>query len=115
MDRTHSGDELSADHFYQATAAAVRISFSETKFALLEPVMLVEVEIPEEYLSDVLTDLGRRRGSIEGQEAAVGDMARVVARSPASELLDYGGSVRSLTGGKGTVSMAFYRYEEISG
>ena len=112
---SHSGDKLSADHFYQATAAAVRIGFSETKFALLEPVMLVEVEIPEEYLSDVLTDLGRRRGSIEGQEAAVGDMARVVARCPASELLDYGGSVRSLTGGKGTVSMAFYRYEEISG
>ena len=112
---THHGDKLSADYFYQATGAAVRSAFEDTAFALLEPVMRVDVEIPEEYLSDVLTDLGRRRGSIEGQEAAVGDMARVVARCPASELLDYGGSVRSLTGGKGTISMAFYRYEEISG
>jgi translation elongation factor EF-G len=111
---SHSGDKLSADYFFQATAAAVRSAFEETEFTLLEPVMRLTAEVPEEYLSDFLADLGRRRGRIEGQEA-VGDMARVVAQCPASELLDYGASVRSLTGGKGPVSMAFYGYEEVSG
>ena len=76
--------------------------------------MRLTVEVPGEYLSDVLVDLGRRRGRIECQEA-VGDKMRAVARCPASELLEYGVSLRSLTGGKGTVSMVFMGYETVSG
>ena len=76
--------------------------------------MRLTVEVPGEYLSDVLADLGRRRRRIEGLKA-VGDMVRVVVRCPASEILGYEVTLRSLTEAKGTVSMAFSGYETVSG
>jgi translation elongation factor EF-G len=110
---THRGDKLGADYFFQATAAALMNAFAETEFALLEPVMCVRVDVPKDRVSDALADLGRRRGRVEGQEA-VGDMMRVVARCPASELLDYEVPLRSLTEGKGSVSMVYSGYETVS-
>jgi translation elongation factor EF-G len=110
---THRGEKLSADYFFQATAAALRNAFSETEFALLEPVVRARVDVPEDRVADALADLGRRRGMVEGQEA-IGDMMRVVARGPASELLDYEVSLRSMTGGTGSVSMVYSGYETVS-
>jgi elongation factor G len=61
---TYRGDKLSADYFFQATAAALRNAFSETEFALLKPVVRMRVDVPEDRVADALTDLGRRRGRV---------------------------------------------------
>jgi elongation factor G len=109
---TYRGDKLSADYFFQATAAALRNAFSETEFALLKPVVRMRVDVPEDRVADALTDLGRRRGRVDSQEA-VGSMMRVVARCPASKLLDYEVSLRSLTRGTGSVFIVYSGYKTV--
>jgi translation elongation factor EF-G len=111
---THGGDKLGAEYFFRATEAAVRKAFAETEFAVLEPVMHVEVDIPVEHVLDALADFGRRRGRIEGQETVCDGMVRVSARCPAEEVLRYEGELKGLTGGRGTVSLAFAGYEKVS-
>jgi translation elongation factor EF-G len=112
---THGGDKLSAEYFHQATTAAVRKVLAETEFALLEPVMRVEVEVPVARVLDTLADFARRRGRIEGQDT-VGDggVVRVRARCRAEDVLGYEVELRSLTEGRGTVEMVYSGYEDVS-
>ena len=112
---THGGDKLSAEYFHQATTAAVRKSFAEAEFALLEPVMRVEVEVPVARVLDTLADFSRRRGRIEGQDT-VGDggVVRVRARCRAEEVLGCEVELRALTEGRGTVEMVYCGYEDVS-
>jgi elongation factor G len=78
---------------------------------LLEPMMKVEVEIPEEYTGDVIGDLNRRRGQIQEMDDRMG--AKVVcALVPLSEMFGYSTDVRSMTQGRGTYSMEFSHYAE---
>ncbi|MDI6812574.1 MAG: elongation factor G [Desulfitobacteriaceae bacterium] len=80
--------------------------------AILEPVMKVEVTVPEEYMGDVIGDMNARRGRIEGMEARAG--AQVVRGFvPLSEMFGYATDLRSRTQGRGTYVMMFDHYEEV--
>ena len=79
---------------------------------LLEPAMKVEVEIPEEYMGDVIGDLNRRRGQVSGMEDAHG-VKVVTATVPLAEMFGYSTDLRSSTQGRGTYSMVFDHYAEV--
>jgi translation elongation factor EF-G len=111
---THGGNKLSAEYFYRATENALKNAFAETEFAVLEPVMHVEVDVPVERVLEALSDFGRRRGRIEGQETVCDGMVRVSVRCPAEEILGYEGELRCLTKGRGKVEMVFDGFEKAS-
>jgi elongation factor G len=78
---------------------------------LLEPVMSVEVVVPEEYMGDIIGDLNARRGRVEGMEHRAGSQV-IRAHVPLSEMFGYATDMRSRTQGRATFSMHFARYEE---
>ena len=79
---------------------------------LLEPIMNLEVVVPDEYISNVVGDINRRRARILGMEARSGAQA-VRALVPLSEMFGYSTDLRSLTQGRASFSMEFYGYEEV--
>src|SRR4029077_18136418 len=81
--------------------------------ALLEPVMLVSVSIPEERVGEVIVDLNSRRGHPPGMEPAGGGRSDVKAEVPMAEMLTYAPDLRGITGGQGEYAMEFLRYEEV--
>ena len=80
--------------------------------ALLEPYMSVEVDVPEEYMGDVIGDLNSRRGRMDGMEARNGSQ-HIKAYVPLSEMFGYATDLRSKTQGRGNYSMTFDHYEEV--
>ena len=80
---------------------------------LLEPVMHVEITIPETYMGDVSSDLSTRRGRIQGIESVDGGYQRISASAPMAEMLHYATSLRSITQGRGTFEMTPDHYEEV--
>jgi elongation factor G len=78
---------------------------------LLEPVMRVEVVVPEEYMGDIMGDINSRRGRIQSMEARGGTQI-VTSRVPLSEMFGYATDLRSRTQGRATYSMHFDRYEQ---
>jgi elongation factor G len=78
---------------------------------LLEPVMRVEVVVPEEYMGDVIGDITSRRGHIQSMESRGGSQV-INARVPLSEMFGYATDLRSRTQGRGSYSMHFDRYEQ---
>ena len=79
---------------------------------LLEPMMSVEVVVPEEYMGDIIGDLNSRRGRVEGMEHRAGSQV-IRAHVPLSEMFGYATDMRSRTQGRATYSMHFARYEEV--
>ena len=79
---------------------------------LMEPVMSVEVVVPEEYMGDVIGDLNSRRGKIEAMEARSGSQI-IRSAVPLAEMFGYATEMRSRTQGRATYTMHFARYEEI--
>jgi elongation factor G len=79
---------------------------------LLEPVMAVEVVTPEEFICEVIGDLSRRRGKVEGQEKR-GNAVAVSAKVPLGEMFGYATDLRSSTQGRATFTMQFERYDEV--
>ncbi|MDQ3934802.1 MAG: elongation factor G [Actinomycetota bacterium] len=98
--------------FKIAGSLALKEAAQRAKPVLLEPVMAVEVVVPQDFLGDVIGDLSRRRGRVEGQEPRGNAMA-VTASVPLSEMFGYATDVRSNTQGRATYSMQFDRYEEV--
>ena len=82
--------------------------------ALLEPMMRVEAVVPDEYVGDVLGDLSSRRGTVEGMESRSGNVQAVKGVVPLSEMFGYATSLRSMTSGRGTFSMEFNSYSQVS-
>ena len=82
----------------------------KAKPVLLEPVMRVEVVVPEEYMGDVIGDLTSRRGHIQQMEVRGGSQV-ISSRVPLSEMFGYATDLRSSTQGRGSYSMHFDRYE----
>jgi elongation factor G len=98
--------------FKIAGSMAFKEAMSKAKPVLLEPMMKVEVIIPEEYMGDVMGDINSRRGRIEGMELRSG--AQVVnAFVPLSEMFGYATDLRSNTQGRGVYSMQFDHYEQV--
>ncbi|MCX5042531.1 elongation factor G [Aldersonia sp. NBC_00410] len=107
----HSVD--SDDHsFRMAGALALREAIEKVGTVVLEPMMHVEVKVPSALQGDVLADLGRRRGQIEGTEISGADNAVVVATVPHADMLDYAVTLRSMTHGRGRFTMSFKAYQE---
>jgi elongation factor G len=98
--------------FKIAGSMAFKAACAKASPALLEPVMRVEVVLPEEYLGDVIGDLNSRRGLIEGMEARQGTQ---IIRSlvPLSTMFGYATDLRSATQGRATYSMHFGQYSEV--
>jgi elongation factor G len=98
--------------FKIAGSMALQEAARKAKPVLLEPVMSVEVVTPEEYLGDVIGDLSRRRGKVQGQEQR-GNALAVQAFVPLGEMFGYATDVRSATQGRASYTMQFERYEEV--
>ncbi|MDR3270390.1 MAG: elongation factor G [Peptococcaceae bacterium] len=98
--------------FKIAGSMAFKAGAAKANPVILEPVMLVEVTVPEEYMGDVMGDMNARRGQIEGMEARSG--AQVIrAYIPLAEMFGYATELRSRTQGRGVYVMLFARYEEV--
>ncbi len=103
-------DELS---FKMAGSIAFRKGFMAANPALLEPVMKVEVETPEDYMGDIMGDLNRRRGMVQGMEDLPGGTKQIRAEVPLAEMFGYATQMRSMSQGRATYSMEFQKYAEI--
>jgi elongation factor G len=98
--------------FKIAGSMALKAAKDKCKPVLLEPIMKVEVTVPEEYMGDVMGDLNSRRGRIEGMDARFG--AQIIrAKVPLSEMFGYSTTLRSRTQGRGVYSMEISHYEEV--
>src|SRR5690625_5005572 len=98
--------------FKIAGSMALRAAKSKCDPVLLEPMMKVEIEIPEEYLGDIMGDVTSRRGRVEGMDTR-GNAQLVNAFVPLAEMFGYATALRSNTQGRGTYSMVFDHYEEV--
>jgi len=113
--RLHFGSYHDVDSselaFKLAASLAFKDGFKKAQPVLLEPIMKVEVETPEENTGDVIGDLSRRRGMLKGQESnATG--VQIHAEVPLSEMFGYATQLRSLTKGRASYSMEFLKYDD---
>ena len=112
VDGKYHDTDSSEIAFKVAGSLALKEAAKRAKPVLLEPVMAVEVVAPQEYLGDVIGDISRRRGRVEGQEPR-GNAVAVTGSVPLSEMFGYSNDLRSSTQGRGQYSMQFDRYEEV--
>jgi len=101
--------------FKVAGAHAMKQALEQAAPVLLEPIMLVSVNAPEDTVGDVIGDLNSRRGRPLGMEPVGSGMTDIKAEVPMSEMLSYAPDLRSITGGQGEFTMEFGRYEEVPG
>ncbi|MBF1193394.1 MAG: elongation factor G [[Eubacterium] sulci] len=99
--------------FKIAASLAFKKGIVEANPCLLEPIMHVEITVPDEYMGDVIGDMNKRRGKILGMEPLPNGGQKVVAEAPQAELFDYALGLRSMTQGRGIFEMKFERYEEL--
>ncbi|MDG2615999.1 elongation factor G [Thermoleptolyngbya sichuanensis XZ-Cy5] len=98
--------------FKIAGSMAVKNAVLKAAPVLLEPMMKVEVEVPEDFIGSVIGDLNSRRGQIEGQDTEQGT-AKVTSKVPLAEMFGYATDIRSKTQGRGIFTMEFSHYEEV--
>ncbi len=98
--------------FKIAGSMAIKEAVMKASPVLLEPMMKVEVEVPEDFIGNVIGDLNSRRGQIEGQGTEQG-LAKVSAKVPLAEMFGYATDIRSKTQGRGIFTMEFSHYEEV--
>jgi elongation factor G len=114
VDGSYHDVDSSEMAFKIAGSMAIKDGVNHAAPVLLEPTMKVEVEVPEEFLGNVIGDLNARRGQIEGQETDQAQgMAKVIAKVPLAEMFGYATDIRSKTQGRGIFSMEFNSYEEV--
>ncbi|MBT3832891.1 MAG: elongation factor G [Gammaproteobacteria bacterium] len=101
--------DSSAIAYELASRAAYRQSMPKAGPQLMEPIMKIDVFTPEEHVGDVIGDLNRRRGMIQGQDSASTGV-RVKATAPLAEMFGYIGDLRTMTSGRGQFSMEFSHY-----
>lgn len=101
--------------FKQAASLAFRNSIGDAKPILLEPVMNLEIIVPEDYMGDVMGDMNKRRGKILGMEPQEDGTQIIIAEAPQEELLEYAIDLRSMTQARGTFKMTLKGYEEVPG
>ncbi len=104
-------DQLS---FEICAMQAFRSAAEKAAPVLLEPIMKVEVVTPEESMGDVISDLNKRRGQIEGMESNRSGARVVKAKAPLAEMFGYVTTLRTITSGRATSTMSFSHYEEVS-
>jgi len=99
--------------FKIAASLAFKKGMEQAHPVLLEPIMKVEVRIPESYMGDVMGDLNKRRGKVLGMEMLEDGTQLVIGEAPHSELFEYAIDLRSMTQARGDFTMEFDRYEEV--
>jgi elongation factor G len=99
--------------FKIAGSMAIKKAVQDAKPVLLEPIMKIEVTIPEEPLGAVIGDLNSKRGKVQGMEPQAGGNQKITALVPMAELLTYANQLHSLTSGRGLYTMEFSHYEEM--
>jgi elongation factor G len=112
VDGKYHDTDSSEIAFKIAGSMALKSAAQRAKPVLLEPVMAVEVVTPQDFLGDVIGDLSKRRGRVEGQEPR-GNALAVKASVPLAEMFGYATDLRSNTQGRANYSMQFDRYEEV--
>ncbi|MEI7027613.1 elongation factor G [Paenibacillus sp. y28] len=112
VDGSYHDVDSSEMAFKIAASMALKAAKDKCNPVILEPIMKVEVTVPEEYMGDVMGDLNSRRGRIEGMDARAG--AQVIrSKVPLSEMFGYSTTLRSRTQGRGVYSMEISHYEEV--
>ena len=104
-------DQLS---FEVCAIQAFKKACEKAKPVLLEPIMKIEVVTPEESMGDVISDLNKRRGQVEGMESSRSGARIVKAKAPLAEMFGYVTSLRTITSGRATSTMTFSHYAEVS-
>jgi elongation factor G len=112
VDGKYHDTDSSEIAFKVAGSLAFKEAARRAKPVLLEPIFAVEVVTPEDFLGDVIGDLSKRRGRVEGQERR-GNALAVTARVPLSEMFGYATDLRSNTQGRATYTMQFDSYDEV--
>jgi elongation factor G len=112
VDGSYHDVDSSEMAFKIAGSMAMKEAVMKASPVLLEPMMKVEVEVPENFLGDVMGDLNSRRGQIEGMGTEQG-IAKVTAKVPLAEMFGYATDIRSKTQGRGIFSMEFSHYDEV--
>lgn len=112
LDGSYHDVDSSEMAFKIAGSMAVRNAVQKASPVVLEPMMKVEVEVPEDYIGNIIGDLNSRRGQIEGQSTDQG-IASVSAKVPLAEMFGYATDIRSKTQGRGIFTMEFSHYSEV--
>ena len=112
VDGSYHDVDSSEMAFKIAGSMAFKDGVKKCNPVLLEPMMKVEVEIPEDFLGSIIGDLSSRRGQVEGQSVDSGQ-SKVQAKVPLAEMFGYATQLRSMTQGRGIFSMEFSHYEEV--
>ncbi|MDO4552783.1 MAG: EF-Tu/IF-2/RF-3 family GTPase, partial [Bacillota bacterium] len=99
--------------FKIAASLAFKKGIVEAKPVLLEPVMHVEIIVPNDYTGDVMGDMNKRRGKILGMEPQADGTQKLIAEAPQAEMVKYAIVLRSMTQARGSFVMSFERYEEV--
>jgi elongation factor G len=104
----------SSDMAFQiAGSLAIKEAAAEAGVALLEPIMEVEIVVPESYMGDVIGDLNSKRGKVLGMDTTGSGKQRIRAMVPQAEMTRYAIDLRSMTGGRGVFTMTVDHYEEV--
>jgi elongation factor G len=112
VDGSYHDVDSSEMAFKIAGSMAIKEAVMKASPVLLEPMMKVEVEVPEDFLGSVIGDLNSRRGQIEGQSTEQG-IAKIASKVPLAQMFGYATDIRSKTQGRGIFSMEFSHYEEV--
>ena len=112
FDGSYHDVDSNENAFKMAASMAFKDGMRKADAVLLEPIMAVEVETPEDYMGDVMGDLSSRRGVIQGMDDLPGGGKAIRAEVPLSEMFGYSTVVRSLSQGRATYSMEFKHYSE---
>ena len=99
--------------FKLAAILAFKKGMEAAKPVLLEPIVKVEVSIPDDYLGDVMGDMNKRRGRILGMEQQDDGTQKIIAEAPHAEMFQYAIDLRAMTQARGNFNMEFVRYEEV--
>ncbi|MBS0210815.1 MAG: elongation factor G [Planctomycetes bacterium] len=111
----HHPVDSSEAAFKTAGSMAFRNTFQQAKPTLLEPIVTLHVTVPGAKLGDINSDMSGRRGRVLGMESAGGDLQTVTAEVPLAEVSTYARSLSSITGGQGSYTIEFCRYDVVPG
>jgi len=112
FDGSYHDVDSNENAFKMAASIGFKDGMRKADPVLLEPIMAVEIETPEDYMGDVMGDLSSRRGMIQGMEDMSGGGKAIRAEVPLSEMFGYATTVRSLSQGRASYSMEFKHYSE---
>lgn len=112
FDGSYHDVDSNENAFKMAASMAFKDAMRKANPVLLEPMMAVEVETPEDYMGNVMGDLSGRRGMVQGMEDVPGGIKAIKAEVPLAEMFGYSTQLRSLTQGRATYSMEFKHYSE---